>query len=290
MVNACSVCGCGDPLQPAGTVHNMAGSFHLTFEALYLTASAQSDDNPAQSESLTQKTLNTIFAYSPVNDLTLVAVAPYTEKDWALSAATDGSEEGASATPIGLGDLNVGLRYFLLIDMDMKNRGSQNIAVSAGTFVPTGDYNAVDSNGDRLDDHAQLGTGEWGPYAGLLYTWINNGFTLSANFNTLFHTVNNYQYHYGTALTWGAQAQFHLDDPFALSLGVEGRYAEQDNAAGETQTNTGGTVIDLTPGLWWSPADQFGFYGKVQIPIVANLYGTQTVGATALFGTQVFLQ
>src|SRR5271167_783543 len=78
MVNACSVCGCGDPLQPAGTVHPMAGSLHLSFEALYLTASAQSDDNPAQTESLTQKTLNTILTYSPFNDLTIVAVAPYT--------------------------------------------------------------------------------------------------------------------------------------------------------------------------------------------------------------------
>src|SRR5581483_9944490 len=118
-----------------GTVHPMAGALHLSFEGFYLTANAQSDDNPAQTESLTQKTLNTVLSYSPFNDLTIVAVAPYTEKNWTLSAATDGSDAGATATPSGLGDINLGLRYFLFIDMDMPNRGSRNLALSVGSFI-----------------------------------------------------------------------------------------------------------------------------------------------------------
>lgn len=289
-LQACSVCGCGDPLQPAGTVHAMAGDIHLSLEGFYLTATAQSDDNPLQTESLTQKTLNGVLSFSPTNELTVVAIVPYTQKDWTLSDASDGSEEGATAHPSGLGDLNLGLRYFLIVDMDFKNKGSQNLAVSAGTFVPTGDENAVDSNGDRFDQHAQLGTGAWGPYAGLLYTWINNGFTLSANVNALFHTVNPYQYHFGSAVTGGVQAQLHLDDPFAVSLAAEGRYADQDVSEGDTQTNTGGTVVDLTPGLWWNPVENWGLYAKIQVPVIASLFGTQTVGPTLLVGTQLLIR
>ncbi len=284
---ACSVCGCGDPLQAAGTVHSMAGDIHLGLETLYLTASAQSDDNPTQTESLIQKTLNTIVTFSPNNDLILVALVPFIQKNWNLSA---GNDQPASASPIGLGDISLGLRYFLVVDMDMKNKGSQNFAVSAGTTLPTGDENAVDSNGNRFDQHAQLGTGAWGPYAGLLYTWINNGFTLSANLNTLFHTVNSYQYQFGTAFTWGAQAQVHLDDPFAVSLSVEGRTSDHDISNGDSQLNTGGTVIDLTPGLGWNPVQDWGLYGKVQLPVLTNLFGTQTVGTTVLIGTQLLLR
>jgi hypothetical protein len=286
-IQACSVCGCGDPLQAAGTVHAMAGDIHLGLETLYLTASAQSDDNPTQTESLTQKTLNAVLAFSPTNDLTLVALIPFTQKDWNLSA---GDDVPASASPIGFGDISLGLRYFLVVEMDMKNKGSQNFAVSVGTSIPTGNENAVDSNGNRFDQHAQLGTGEWGPYAGLLYTWINNGFTFSANFNALFHTVNPYQYQFGTAFTWGTQAQVHLDDPFAVSLAVEGRFADHDISNGDSQFNTGGTVIDLTPGIGWNPLEDWGLYGKVQIPVLTNLFGTQTVGATVLFGTQLLLR
>src|ERR1039458_2886090 len=120
---ACSVCGCGDPLQAAGTVHSMAGDFHLGLETVYLTAAAQSDDNPTQTESLTQKTLNTNLAFSPTNDLILVALVPFTQKDWSLSS---GNDQPANASTIGLGDINLGLRYFLVVDMDMKNKGSQN--------------------------------------------------------------------------------------------------------------------------------------------------------------------
>src|SRR5260221_14539399 len=119
MIGACSVCGCGDPLQAAGTVHSMAGDIHLGLETVYLTATAQSDDNPTQAESLTQKTLNTILTYNPTDDLTLVALIPFTEKDWNLSA---GDDVPANASPFGLGDINLGLRYFLLVDMDMKNK------------------------------------------------------------------------------------------------------------------------------------------------------------------------
>ena len=289
-LNACSVCGCGDPLQSTGTVHSMAGSFHSGLETLYLTASAQSDDNPAQTESLTQKTLSGILSFSPTDNLTLVAIVPFTEKDWTLSAATDGSEEGAAANPIGFGDINFGLRYFFVVDMDMRRGGgSQNFAISAGTLIPTGNEDAVDSSGERFDQHAQLGTGAWGPYFGLLYTGIVNDWTFSANLNVMLHTVNAYQYHFGTALTGGAQAQVHLDDSFALSLAAEGRIADQDLSDGESQGNTGGTVVDLTPGLWWSPVDSWGLYGKIQIPVLTGLDGTQTVGATAILGTQIFI-
>ena len=82
----------------------------------------------------------------------------------------------------------------------------------------------------------------------------------------------------------------HLDDAFALSLGTDGRYADHDSSNGTSQINTGGTVIDITPGVAWSPLEDWGLYTRVQIPIIAGLFGTQSVGATAVLGTQFLIK
>ncbi len=289
-VYACSVCGSGDPLQATGTTRPMRDNWWLSFEAVYLTAVAQSDDNPLQTENLIQKTLNTILTYSPTNNLTFVGIVPFTEKDWVLSAASDGSDQAALANPIGLGDLNLGLRYFLIAEVDFSTKISQNFAITAGTTIPTGDENAVDSNGDRFDQHAQLGTGEWGPYGGIFYSILLDDWTFSANFDTLFHAVNAYQYHFGTSFNWGAQAMLRFNDAFALSLGTEGRYADHDTSNEVVQTNTGGTVMDITPGISWSPLDGWGLYSRVQIPVITDLFGSQSVGATAILGSQFLIE
>lgn len=293
-LNACSVCGCGDPLVAAGVTHPMPGTWRLGLETVYLTATAQSDDNPLQTESLTQKTLDTIVTYSPISRLTLVAIVPFTQKDWALSAATDGSDPADSASPVGFGDVNFGLRYFLVSDVDYDTRISQNFALTIGTTIPTGDENRTDNSGSRIDQHAQLGTGGWGPYGGFLYSFLDKDWTLTANATAIFHTVNPYQYNYGMSFNWGAQAMLHLDDTFAFSLGTDGRYADHDTdsslAPNTPLVNTGGTVIDLTPGIAWSPLEDWGLYARVQVPVITNLFGTQTVGVTAIVGTQILVR
>jgi len=285
-LHACSICGCGDPLQAIGTENPVQGSLRLAFNLDYLTATAESDENPTQTESLSQKSLQTLLAYSPTADLTFVALLPFAQKDWRLTA---GDEEAAFASPEGLGDMNVGLRWFLVTDVDFKNISSFNFAVAAGSTLPTGREDDVDSNGDRFDQHAQLGTGAWGPYAGVLTSWVVRNWSFSANLHALFHTVNAYQYHFGTAVTWGLQAQVSPNDYYALSLGLEGRRADQDTSLGDPQINTGGTVMDLTPGFSFKPAETWSLYAKVQIPFAFGLSGTQALGATAILGTQVFL-
>ncbi|HUO58800.1 MAG TPA: hypothetical protein VMV05_11550, partial [bacterium] len=83
--------------------------------------------------------------------------------------------------------------------------------------------------------------------------------------------------------------------PLALSLAVEGRYADPDRAlnddgdAIENVSNTGGTLIDATPGIWWNVSGDSTLYAKVQIPFYTNLNGVQEVGPTYVFGTQFLI-
>jgi hypothetical protein len=279
---ACSVCGCGDILQSAGGVPPLPGDFRFTLQTDYLTATAASDEDPDRTESLTQQGVAGTLLYGPTESLSLIAIVPFLSKDWTLDG---GSELPESASPTGIGDVNVGARYYFMRRTDVVERHRQFLAVSAGSTLPTGSDDAQ-VDGARIDQHAQLGTGAFGPYVGVSYVLEGGLWNLWANVNGNFNTTNSYDYRYGNAARWGVGAQRRLGTGFAASLAGEGRYASKDTAQGEAQLNTGGTVLDITPGISWSPAATFAFYARAQIPVFTDLFGEQTVGTTFQIGFQ----
>ena len=299
-VTACSVCGCGDPLASAGSAHPLAGSFRLDVENIYLTASAQSDDFMS-TESVRQVNLDTTLTYSPTDDLSLSAMFPVVEKYFKVTVPI-GPDDG---TPFGVGDMLFGARYFFLSETDFKTKQHTGMAISAGVYFPTGgtDFTSV-ITGQNLDTHAQLGTGAWAFYGGLLYNRVWDEFTLSANANFILRTRAGttdpaspvYQYAFGNAFTGGVQGQLHVADTVALSLAAEGRYAASDTYTNPTlgpgivdTPNTGGTVIDATPGVWWNISGDSTLYAKVQIPFYTRLNGVQEVDPTYMVGTQFLI-
>jgi hypothetical protein len=320
---ACSVCGCGDPLASSGSAHPMADSWRLDFEDIYLTASALGDaPGTNQTESLRQTNLNATLSYAPTDDLTLVAMFPLVQKYWSLDEGPGNIDAGVGSTqsiadtgtPFGIGDINVGFRYFFWQETDFKTKEHQALALSAGTYLPTGGTNVVSGiTGQPIDTHAQLGTGALGLYAGLLYNHVWDGFTLSANANVVYHTQafttdttsSVYEYTFGTSYTGGISGQLKVSDPIAVGLAVEGRYTSPDsepnpnfanpdgsNVSGQptwNTPNTGGTVIDLSPSIYWNATGTAVLYGKVQIPTITNFIGQQTLGPTYIFGTQFLI-
>ncbi len=295
----------------------MADSFRLDFESVYLTASALSD-NPAStdSESLRQINLNTTLSYAPTDDISLIVMLPLVEKYWSLSAGLNdgdavvpGGSLADTGTPFGVGDVNVGVRYFFWQETDFKSKTHQALALSAGSYLPTGATNIVSGiTGNPIDTHAQLGTGAFGLYAGLLYNHVWDDFTLSANGNVVVHTTPStndiispvFEYTFGASYTGGVSGQLKVGDTLAAGLAVEGRYADadtepnpNDNLAPRVPTwdtpHTGGTVIDLSPSLYWNVSGDSVLYGKVQIPTITHFNGSQTLGPTYVFGTQFLI-
>ncbi len=305
---ACSVCGCGDPMQSSASAHPLAGAVRLDFETIYLTASAQSDDDITQTEAVRQVNLNTTLNYSPTNDLTLTLMLPLVEKYWTLSAgdapAVPGGTLADTGTPFGIGDVMVGARYFFWQDTDFKTKQHQALAVSAGTYLPTGATNINSGiTGGPIDTHSQLGTGAFGIYGGLLYNHVWDDFTLSANFNVVAHTKALtsdptsavWDYTFGTSYTGGISGQYHLADDLGISLAVEARYATPDKKSNDSQTaivtapDTGGTVLDLSPGFAWNISGDSVLYAKVQVPVYTSLFGVQEIDPTYVLGTQFLL-
>jgi hypothetical protein len=317
-VEACSVCGCGDPLASSGSAHPMAGSWRLDFESIYLTAAAIGDaPGSTQWESLRQTNLNTTLSYAPTDDISLIVMLPLVQKYWSLSAGPNneyalvpGGDISDTGTPFGVGDINVGGRYFFWQDTDFKAKVHQALALSIGSYLPTGETNIYSGiTGQPIDTHAQLGTGAFGLYGGLLYNHVWEGFTLSANANVVYHTEAStndptspvYEYTFGTSYTGGISGQLKVGDTLAVGLAVEGRYTVPDTepngnlplvagVAVWNTPNTGGTVIDLSPSVYWNVSGDAVLYGKVQIPTITDFVGQQTLGPTYIFGTQFLVK
>jgi hypothetical protein len=306
---ACSVCGCGDPLASSATTQPSEGSWRLDIQNIYLTASAESDDLTGSTETVRQVNLNTTLTYDASDDLALSVMFPLVEKYWYYVASLTALSQGIGndeGTPFGIGDMMVGFRYFFWKETNFQTKQHQALAVSAGAYLPTGGTNFTSLiTGNNLDTHAQLGTGAFAFYLGLLYNHVWDDFSLNVSGTAVHRTTaytndpNSpvYDYSFGSSFTGGITGQLKIADPLALSLAVEGRYAYADTelnplvGPGIVDTpGTGGTVIDLTPGVSWNITGTSSLYAKVQIPVYTALIGTQEVDPTYLVGTSFFLK
>ena len=161
----------------------------------------------------------------------------------------------------------------------------QSLGVLGGTSLPTGPDN-TQVDGERIDQHAQLGTGSFGPYAGVFYAFHRDPWNLFLSTTYRTHTTNSYDYRFGDAMQWSALGQWRPWDRAAFVFGAEGRFSRHDVSAGTTQDNTGGTVIAASPGLMLGITDDLWVHARVQIPFVTHLFGEQSVGPTWLVMVQ----
>ena len=281
---ACSVCGCGDPLMAAGDSMPLAGRLSLGLDAEFLQAKAKSDDDPDRTESLIQQVIRPLLVYSPTDNLNLVLQIPIVNKSWRLSATN--SEGAKGLNQWGPGDIDLGARIFLVQATDIKAQSRQSVSVSLGSSFNSGNNSAEVISGDgrveRVDEHAQLGTGALGPYLGLLYAFHEDPWNLSLNIYDRAHSTNSYGYTFGNAVLAGLSLQYKWSDDFVLGLAGEGRYASKDDSSGMAQDNSGGSVVDVSPGFQLRVLGAFWIGVKVQIPAYTNFNGNQTLSPTTL--------
>jgi len=180
------------------------------------------------------------------------------------------------------------VRFFVWQDTDFAELRKQNLAISAGTSFPTG-QDDIQVDGQRIDQRAQLGTGAWGPYLGLLYAFHQDPWNLMVGVTGRYRTTNSYGYQFGAAVLWNLTLRYRVLEPLALSLGVDGRYAAHDTDSGDVQSNTGGLVLVATPGIAWNVSGAFWLYAQVQVPFATHLFGVQTVGPVVTVGLQYLL-
>ncbi|HET9554152.1 MAG TPA: hypothetical protein VFP50_14385 [Anaeromyxobacteraceae bacterium] len=274
---ACSVCACGDPLLAASEAPAMAGALRLTVDAEWLRVRAASDAGPGLTDRLTQQTLRLGAVWSPADRLNLALAVPLTQK----TMATVGAGPAAPVSDeLGLGDVDVGVRWFPFTSADLGARRAQALGLSLGTSLPTGPRKAT------LDEHGQLGTGAFGPYAGLLYRYGQGDLAAVASLTGRVRTLNADGYRYGGALLWTVQGEWDVHPRVSVALGLDGREAWADRAAGADVADTGGLVLAAAPAVSVNVAPGLFASLRGQLPVFTRLRGAQSVDPTMTLGLQ----
>ena len=292
-VFGCSICQSGDPLAPVGTAKLDSGQVQIALHYEYLTAQARSDDNPYFIETLTQMTLRPVVAFSPWGRLSVVIQAPIVYKDfgeWFVPAPGTPIDSTADfnptrTQPTGLGDVDLGIRLFALDRKDFDRFSWHRLGVSIGSSLPTGS-NDAQANGERIDEHAQLGTGAFGPYGGILYAFSQDPWNFFGSVSGKFPLTNGHGYKYGAALLWSIAGEYRIIERLSLGVGLDGRYAARDVRNGEYQENTGGFVLAAVPIVKFNLYDELWLTARAQLPIATHLFGEQSVGPTFITGVQ----
>jgi hypothetical protein len=291
--SACSVCGCGDPLLAANDPAAITGKLRLQLDTEYLRIDAGTDGVAGSTDQLTQWSYRFNAVWRPLEDLALTATLPYVQKT--IRAVTATSSELASEEE-GLGDVEVGARYGVWRSVQVGERRVQELAISAGTSLPTGAHDAKDATGGLVDPHGQLGTGGWGPFAGLHYRLEQGDWSAFASVSYRLRTEASYfdgtRYKFGNAFLWSFHGQYQPHRAVALDLGLDGRYAVADRQvdAGGAVTdpvgNTGGTVLSAAPGVYLNAVGGLWLFVRAQLPFYKHLLGEQDVKPSVTAGLQ----
>jgi hypothetical protein len=290
---ACSVCGCGDPLLAASDPAAITGKLRLQMDTEYLRVDAGTDGQPGFTDKLTQWSYRFNAVYRPLDALSLTATVPLETKSiHTVGGGTDVT--GSDLT--GIGDVELAGRYAFWRSVDLGAARVHELAITAGTAIPTGSHNAKAADGGLIDPHGQLGTGGWGPFVGLAYRFEQGSWLGYANVSGRLRTEATYfdssKYKFGDALLWSAHGQYRPVRSVAFDLGIDGRYAKKDKATAPDGTvndavgNTGGTVLSAAPGVYFNAFGGAWLFLRGQIPFYKSLYGEQNVLPSVVTGVQ----
>jgi hypothetical protein len=290
---ACSVCGCGDPLLAASDPAAITSRLRLQVDTEYLRIDAGTDGQPGYTDKLTQLSYRFNAVYRPFEGFSFTTTLPLASK---TIHTVGGGTDVVGSDLTGLGDIEVAVRYSLWRPVDLGTGRVHEFAVTAGSSLPTGNHNAKASDGSLIDPHGQLGTGGWGPFAGLNYRFEQGSWLAFANLSGRLRTEATYfdssKYKFGDALLWSIHGQYRPIRSLALDLGVDGRYAKADKATDSTGAvnnavdNTGGTVLSAAPGVYFNAVGNLWLFLRGQIPFYRNLFGEQDILPSFTTGIQ----
>jgi hypothetical protein len=287
LAHPCSMCSRGDPLAPAAEGQGRGGDLRLAIDGEILSQRSGTAGERSMHDVLDQYTMKITGAYSPIPSVNLVASLPYARKKMAMDHG------GGFTFPVtdltGIGDVEAGVRWFFWERVNMRARLRQGVALSLGTSFPTGASDARMVFGLPNAQHEQIGTGAFGPYAGLSYRLQRDPFAALVSVSGRTHTENKQGYRYGSALLFTVQGQWTQIQWLALGIGLEGHDGTADRLAAKAVENTGGLVLWLSPSVYVNVYRQMWITLRAQLPFQTANVGDQAFGPVVLAGVQYVL-
>jgi hypothetical protein len=289
-VAACSMCRCGDPTFSAlGSNIYSSGEFHLAvdWDRFNKTQFTEEGGIPGTDHEIENR-VTLALSYSIAERLVLVARVPYSFRN--LTTTTDeGSDE---VTTRGFSDPEF-YGLFRLWSSDFGPGLGRRTWISAVAGVKTSwGENNLQQNGERVDEHAQPGTGSTDVFGGLSAIYLfdaQSSVFASAQYRGTGR--NSFGYKYGDIFTANLAYEHKLSDRVDAVLEANFRHSGRDevDATGEEDPNTGGSILYISPRLIVSLGGGVVLRLGAQIPTWKDLYGIQSekvnynAGLTFLF-------
>jgi len=259
----------------------------ITFQHNVLNTAYESSNiiqDPLNRKS-TVSNFNLEIEYGLVNKVSLLFILPYTNRtrETTVTNIETNTTEVVTFKGDGFGDIIILGKYEIVTPSILSPLG---LAVGGGVKLPTGSFEEENS-GTRLSIDLQPGTGAadlllWGHF---LYGLPSISMSFNANFLYRYAGVNLDSYRYGDEFLTSINGSYSFADFIALNLQLRGRFAEKDYWNGRFLPSTGGTYIDLTPGLIYYEGS-FALRVFIQVSIYRNVQGIQ-LAVNEMLGTEI---
>jgi hypothetical protein len=271
--NACSICRCGDPTFNAlGKDVVSAGGWRFALDWEHFSKTQGAAD---ERDSVVEQRYTAVAAYTLADRVLLVARIPYS--DHTLTETEGGDAERTHTS--GLADPEIYGQVRLWSSQFQGDLG-RRASLSATLGVKT-DWGVNDASraGERLDEHAQPGTGSTDYFVGLSgYYLIDRKSALFASVQNRVPGSNDLDYRYGRIYLANLAYERKLSETVDTVLELNYRHAERDriDSSGALDGDTGGSVLYLTPRVLFNVGGGVVLRAAVQVPIAEDLYGTQS--------------
>lgn len=180
----------------------------------------------------------------------------------------------------GIGDMVLLMKYSI-IKLDMFDR--RELAVGGGVKIPSGS-SMLKSGGLLLPADMQPGTGSWDAIFWTYYSKeISGSFPLTyiVNLSYRINSTNerfgkgNGGYGFGNEFIANIGLLYRTDTVIDYSFLIRFRNTKPDKFSGDSIPNTGGSWLNLVPGLNIKIYESFLTRISGQLPVYRNLLGTQ---------------
>jgi hypothetical protein len=269
---ACSICRCGDPTFNAlGKEGYVAQGWRLALDSERF----DKEEGPPEEEAEAQveNRVTALASYGFSDRFTLYARVPYSFRRFSEI------QEGVTTEQFetrGLSDPEVYGQVRLWGSPLAGGVGRRtSLTLLGGVKMPFG-QNDYRRDGERVDEHAQPGTGSWDAFGGVGVLHLvdkRSALFVSSQYR---HTgTNDFGYRYGRILLANAAYERKLNARIDGVLELNYRHAGQDQDGAEAAPNTGGSILYVTPRVLLDLGRGVVLRAAVQVPVARDLNGAQ---------------
>jgi hypothetical protein len=271
---ACSICRCGD------ATFNALGKDGFAAQgfrgALDWERFDKDEGDPAEeAESQVENRFTALVSYGFSERLTVFARVPYSIRDL-VSTSADAEPETTHTS--GFSDPEIYGQARLWASRLAAGFGRRSsLSLNGGVKTPWG-QNDVRQGGERVDEHAQPGTGSTDVFGSLAFLYLVDKESAVFASSGYRHTgENDFGYRYGGSFLANVAYEHKLGKAFDGVVELNFRHAQKDQVdpEGTLDEDTGGSLLYVTPRLLVSLGGGIVLRAAAQIPVVRDLNGFQ---------------